>query len=106
MVLTAVSLSWAGKPDDCRLMRKHGHGLQARDCFESLTRSRDPYLRAEGYWGLRMYQEANSEFHTAVAQSGSNAHYRVRWGRLMHERFNNREAENLFREALERDKRS
>ena len=29
--------------------------------------------------------------------------YRVRWGRLMHERFNNTEAANLFNEALERD---
>ena len=28
---------------------------------------------------------------------------RVRWGRLMHERFNNTDADNLFDEALERD---
>ncbi len=28
---------------------------------------------------------------------------RVRWGRLMHERFNNTEADNLFDEALQRD---
>ena len=29
--------------------------------------------------------------------------YRVRWGRLLHERFNNTDAEDLFKEALERD---
>ena len=27
--------------------------------------------------------------------------YRVRWGRLLHERFNNTDAEGLFKEALE-----
>ncbi len=29
--------------------------------------------------------------------------YRVRWGMLLHERFNNQDAEELFEEALERD---
>jgi cellulose synthase operon protein C len=98
-----VSLSWAAAPDDCRAMRKHGHRTEAQKCFESLTLARDPYLRAEGYWGLDRYQEANNEFRSAVAGSDRNATYRVRWGLLMHERFNNVEAENLFKEALERD---
>jgi tetratricopeptide (TPR) repeat protein len=65
--------------------------------------SRDHFFRAEGYWGLGMYQDANSEFREAVGQDDRNANYRVRWGRLMHERFNNVEAEKLFEEALERD---
>jgi len=38
-----------------------------------------------------------------VAQSDGNALYRVRWGRLLHERFNNNDAEALFKEALQRD---
>jgi tetratricopeptide (TPR) repeat protein len=50
-----------------------------------------------------MYQDANSEFREAVAQDDRDANYRVPWGRLMHERFNNVEAEKLFEEALERD---
>ena len=29
--------------------------------------------------------------------------YRVRWGRLLHERFNNTDADDLFKEALQRD---
>ena len=29
--------------------------------------------------------------------------YKVRWGRLLHERFNDSDADNLFREALEKD---
>src|SRR5260370_16843131 len=50
-----------------------------------------------------MYQEANNQFRTALAQSPANAKVRVRWGRLMHERFNNTDAANLFKEALEKD---
>src|SRR5690242_16406614 len=50
-----------------------------------------------------MYQEANNEFRTAVAQSAGNANYRVRWGRLLHDRFNNKDASDLFNEALQRD---
>ena len=101
-----VSLSWAATPDECRALRKHGHRTEAQKCFESLTLARDPYFRAEGYWGLERYEEANNEFRAAVAQSDRNASYRVRWGLLMHERFNNVEAENLFKEALERDEKN
>ena len=50
-----------------------------------------------------MYEEANNQFRIATQQSPANAMIRVRWGRLMHERFNNTEADNLFGEALERD---
>jgi len=103
MVLVGTSLCWAATPDECFSLRKHGHRAEGRKCFESLTLTRDPYLRAEGYWGLEMYKEANNEFRSAVAGSPGSAAYRVRWGRLMHERFNNAEAENLFREALQRD---
>jgi tetratricopeptide (TPR) repeat protein len=101
--LLGASLSWAATPDDCHALRKHGHRAEAQKCYESLTEARDPYLRAEGYWGTEKYQEANNQFRTAVAQSPANALYRVRWGRLMHERFNNTDAANLFKEALQKD---
>jgi tetratricopeptide (TPR) repeat protein len=101
--LLGVSLSWAATPDDCHALRKHGHRAEAQKCYESLGAARDPYLRAEGYWGMEMYQEANNQFRIAVAQSPANAMVRVRWGRLMHERFNNTDAANLFKEALEKD---
>ena len=103
IVLLAATLGWSVTPPECLALRKHGHRPAARKCFESLTLTHDPYLRAEGYWGLDQYEEANSEFRTAVAQSDRNADYRVRWGRLLHQRFNNVDAENLFKEALERD---
>jgi cellulose synthase operon protein C len=98
-----ASLSHAATPDECHALRKHGHRVEAQKCYESLTAARDPYLRAEGDWGLERYQEANNEFRAAVDQSPANAMLRIRWGRLMHERFNNTEADNLFGEALKRD---
>jgi tetratricopeptide (TPR) repeat protein len=101
--LLGASFSWAATPDDCHALRKHGRRPEAQKCYESLSAARDPYLRAEGYWGMEMYQEANNQFRIAVAQSPANAMVRVRWGRLMHERFNNTDAANLFKEALEKD---
>ena len=101
--LLGATLSWAATPDDCHALRKHGHRAESQKCYESLTAAHDPYLRAEGLWGTEMYQEANNQFRIAVAQSPANAMVRVRWGRLMHERFNNTEAANLFKEALQKD---
>jgi cellulose synthase operon protein C len=93
----------ATPPEACATLRKHGKAVEAHSCYEALSQQRDPYLRAEGYWGLRMYREANDQFRQAVAESDANALYRVRWGRLLHERFNNADADNLFKEALQRD---
>ncbi len=78
-------------------------GRRLRRAMNRSPRRREPYLRAEGDWGLKMYDEANGEFRTAVAQTPGNAMYRVRWGRLLHERFNNSDAEDLFNEALKID---
>ena len=104
-VLWAISAASAGgasaaTPDDCHTLRKHGHRAEAHACYESLTQTNAPYLRAEGYWGLEMYENANNDFRAAVAQSPNNTLYRVRWGRLLHERFNNSDADDLFKEAL------
>src|SRR5271157_1181345 len=103
MAALGLSVAKAATPDECRALTKHGRRDEAHACYQPLAAQRDHYLRAEGYWGLGMYQEANDEFREAVAQDDRNANYRVRWGRLMHERFNNVEAEKLFQEALQRD---
>jgi cellulose synthase operon protein C len=66
----------------------------------------DPAIRAEGYWGLKKYDDANKEFRSAVAQSPKVAEIRVRWGRLLLERFNKEDAMGLFNEALEIDPKS
>ncbi|HEX3940525.1 MAG TPA: tetratricopeptide repeat protein [Acidobacteriaceae bacterium] len=94
---------FAVTPPDCWLLTKHGHQDEAKACYQSLTQAHDPYLRAEGDWGLQLYDDANNEFRAAVAQSPDNANDRVRWGMLLHERFNNTDAEGLFNEALKID---
>ncbi len=99
----SASFASAATPEDCHTLRKHSHRAEAQSCYQSLTQTPDPYLRAEGYWGLARYDDANNEFRAAVAQSDRNAMYRVRWGRLFHERFNNTDADALFKEALDRD---
>ncbi|HEX4642147.1 MAG TPA: tetratricopeptide repeat protein [Candidatus Acidoferrales bacterium] len=101
--LAAASLAWGATLEDCQALRKHGHPAEAQKCYESLTAARDPFMRAEGFWGLEQYEEANNQFRIATQQSPANAMIRVRWGRLMHARFNNTEADTLFGEALQRD---
>ena len=104
MVLGSMSLCHAANsPDACHTLRKHGQQAEAKSCYESLVRTNSPYLRAEGYWGLEQYDQANEEFRIATAQPGSDPLYKVRWGMLLHQRFNNTDAVGLFQEALQKD---
>ena len=111
--------SWAGVPgtvapgaaavERCQLLLKHGQSAEAKSCYRSLAGEGSPYLRAEGYWGLGQYSEANEAFRVAVAQAAANpqyAQYRVRWGMMLHERFNDQDAQDLFKEALARDSKN
>ena len=93
----------AAAPDACWTMRRHGQESQAHMCFEQLTSSNSAYDRAEGAWGLEDWGGANTAFREATQSPTSPALYKVRWGMLLHERFNNAEAADLFREALEKD---
>jgi cellulose synthase operon protein C len=106
LLLAGASMAHASTPGECQALSKHGRAAEAHTCYDALTREQNPYLRAEGYWGLKMYEQANNEFRAAIAQSDANALYRVRWGLLLHERFNNSDAENLFKEALARDSKN
>ena len=104
----ATGPSWAAPPltdaaERCQVLLKHGQNGEAKSCFQALVHDTSPYLRAEGYWGLGEYSMANQEFRAAVAQADGNAQYRVRWGRMLHERFNDQDAQALFKEALARD---
>lgn len=90
-------------PADCWTQRKQGHHSEATACFETLTRSADPYYRAEGFWGLKEWEQANEQFRLATQPANSKALYKVRWGMLMHERFNDADAAGLFHEAQEKD---
>ena len=107
LMLALASTGWAvaatATLESCDALRKHGQRAEANACYETLSRSNDAYLRAEGLWGLEQYEQANETFRAAVAQPGSKAIYRVRWGLLLHERFNNKEAVDLFNEALQQE---
>ena len=103
-MLAVAGISWAAPaPEECRELRRHGKHAQADACFDALTQSAEAYLRAEGFWGLGQYDLANEAFRLAASQPGSKANVRVRWGMLLHERFNNQEADDLFAEALKLD---
>jgi tetratricopeptide (TPR) repeat protein len=90
--------------DECRGLRHHGKLAEAQTCYTKLSTSSNPYLRAEGLWGIENYQAANDQFRDLIKQYPKNAEYRVRWGYLFFERFNDEEAHNLFEEALKIDK--
>jgi cellulose synthase operon protein C len=103
MVLTSMSYCRAATPDSCQTLRKHGQKTEAQACFESLVRTNSAYYRAEGYWGLQQYDQANEQFRIATAPPESDPLYKVRWGMLLHQRFNNTDAVGLFQEALQKD---
>jgi tetratricopeptide (TPR) repeat protein len=93
----------ANSPESCHTLTKHGQQAEAKTCYQSLVNSNSAYLRAEGYWGLEQYDQANEEFRIAIGQPGSPPLYRVRWGMLLHQRFNNTDAVGLFQEAIKMD---
>jgi cellulose synthase operon protein C len=100
-ILLAVAAPARGAvPTECWSLQKHGHHAEAQSCFAGLTRSADAYSRAEGFWGLEQWEQANAQFRLATQAPNSKALYKVRWGMLLHERFNDADAAGLFREAL------
>ena len=56
-------------PERCLALKRHGHNPESHACYQALLRETNPYLRAEGYWGLGQYSNANEEFRKAVAQA-------------------------------------
>jgi tetratricopeptide (TPR) repeat protein len=109
LVLTAVALSglaaqcFAAQVNECRGLRHHGHRAEAWACFSGLLRNGDAFARAEGYWGLDRYEDANEQFRIAYKEGKNSPAVRVEWGRLFLERFNPAEAANLFQEAIKID---
>jgi tetratricopeptide (TPR) repeat protein len=56
--------------------------------------------RAEALWKAKQYKDAGSAFEALVKSQPKNADYKVRYGRLLLERFNRAQAGELFQEAL------
>lgn len=103
MVVASTGVSRAATVVQCKTLARHGQRVEAKRCYGALAGSADAALRAEGLWGLGEYVAANVAFRAAAALPGSSAETRVRWGMLLHERFNNSEAAGLFGEALAKD---
>ncbi|MGE0407022.1 MAG: tetratricopeptide repeat protein, partial [Candidatus Korobacteraceae bacterium] len=99
--LLVAPLHAATPADECLGLNRHGREAEAAKCFTRLVGLSDPYLRAEGYWGLGQYTEARDEFQAAVKAQPRNPNYRVRFGRMLLDRFNRQDAAALFSEALE-----
>jgi Flp pilus assembly protein TadD len=93
----------AASPTGCRALRLHGKNAEATDCFEALGRSGDAYLMAEAFWGLGDWEDAKKEFEIAIKQPNAPAAWKVRYGRLFLERFNTKDALDLFTEALNQE---
>jgi cellulose synthase operon protein C len=106
-IIFALALPLAGATvEECQKDAHYGRRAEAKACYNQLVANGNPAIRAEGYWGLKKYDDANKEFRSAVAQSPKVAEIRVRWGRLLLERFNKEDAMGLFNEALEIDPKS
>ena len=82
LAFLSMSAAWAvasaAVPADCWSLRKHGHRSEAQACFDGLTRSGDAYTRAEGFWGLEVWEQANEQFRLATQPTNSRAVYKVR----------------------------
>lgn len=103
LLLACVTIVEAAAPGDCWTLRKYGHDADAQACFEGLTRSSEAYFRGEGFWGLEEWDRANEQFRLATQPADSKPLYKVRWGLLLHDRFNDNDASGLFHEALQKD---
>lgn len=102
VVLAFVLAAQAAEPGaDCRALDKHGKRSEAKLCFQKLTGANSAWAKAEGFWGLHQFEPANEQFRVAIKQQPNVPELRVRWGRLLLERFNKADAQGLFKEALE-----
>ncbi len=87
----------------CWTLKKHGDaGTTA--CFQKLTSSPDAATQAEGYWGLKDYQNANTAFQGISKIRPKDAKLKIRWGLMFLEHWQPADAADLFGEALEIDK--
>jgi cellulose synthase operon protein C len=90
-------------PESCAKLRLHGKKAEATRCFEALTESGDAYEAAEGFWGLKQWEDAKTQFEAAIKRPDAPAMWKARYGMLFHERFNDADAGNLLTEALAQD---
>ncbi len=101
LLVLASAMNWAATVAECDGHRKHGRKQPAFDCYLALTSSKDMAVVAEGFWGLKQFKAANDAFRKAQDANPKSADVRVRWGMMFLERFQKKDAADLFTEALE-----
>ncbi len=102
--LFACSICALATPvDDCKTLRRHGKLGEAQSCFTKLLNSSDPFVRAEGEWGLERYDEANADFRSAVKNQPKSAPIKTEWGFLFLEHYQPGDAAKLFAESIDAD---
>jgi cellulose synthase operon protein C len=87
----------------CEALRHHGDP-DTRACYRKLTRSTDPGTRAEGFWGVNEWKQANEEFLTALKAQPKDPKLWTRRGRLFIEMDQRGDAADWFGNALEINK--
>jgi cellulose synthase operon protein C len=101
MMLAWLLLAAAPATDACRALAQHGRAAESAACWQRLVPAADAGVRAEALWGLGRYTEAGKSFEAALKAAPLDANVRVRYGRLLLERFNAPDARKLFEEAME-----
>lgn len=101
MLMGSILVEAQSQP--CDLERLHGRLKEAAACYDALTRSSDAFSRAQGYLGLRRYDEANTEFREADQRHPNSAQIKTAWGRLYAEHAQPGDAAQLFEEAMKAD---
>ncbi len=97
---------WGAVPgENCKAARHHGQMNEAHACFTALLRSGDAFARAEGYWGLDRFDDANNEFRTAEKSAPRPAEVKTEWGLLFLDHYQPGDAAKLFTEALAADEK-
>ncbi len=90
----------------CQALRKHGDP-GAQNCWQGLSRSGNPVIRAEGLWALNDYKGAIQTFDAAVMGRPTDANLKVRMGLATFEAplsiSGYPSPEELFNDALEID---
>ena len=82
----------------------HGRRQEALGCYRKLIgQAADISTKAEAFWALRNFKQANDLFRQAVEAEPENADLRVRWGYLFLETHSQGQALKLFDEALKID---
>ena len=102
LCLSASSVLLA-QSENCDTLARHGKRTEAAACYQALTHSGTSLARAEGFLGLRQYQQANDEFRRAAREHPNSAIIKTAWGNFYLGLEKQSDASDLFREAIKAD---